>query len=146
METRRGDAAAAAWRFRGGASRRRRDADVRPRPARVHRCTNQTCGDGPTHQSTGNQTTIADWADAWHEYAIEYSPSGVRWAFDGVFYYTAPRGIFWNTSYYVILNTAVGGDHDWPGPPDNTTVFPTYHFVDYVRVATLADEGDRNLA
>ena len=30
------------------------------------------------------------------------------------------------------LNVAVGGN--WPGPPDNTTIFPQQMLVDYVRV------------
>jgi beta-glucanase (GH16 family) len=37
-----------------------------------------------------------------------------------------------NASSFFIFNVAVGGD--WPGPPDNTTVFPQRMFVDYVRV------------
>jgi len=32
----------------------------------------------------------------------------------------------------MILNLAVGGD--WPGAPDNATVFPQTMLVDYVRV------------
>jgi hypothetical protein len=33
---------------------------------------------------------------------------------------------------FLILNTAVGGD--MPGEPDETTVFPQFHYIDYVRV------------
>ena len=106
-----------------------------------HWCANQTCGDGPAHFSTGSSRNVSDWADAYHEYAVEYSPAGVRWAFEGEFYFAAPEGLFWNTSYYVILNTAVGGPEDWPGPPDATTVFPTYHRIDYVRVASPSSAG-----
>ncbi len=36
--------------------------------------------------------------------------------------------------FFIILNVAVGGN--WPGPPDNTTVFPQQMLVDYVRVYT----------
>ena len=32
----------------------------------------------------------------------------------------------------MILNLAVGGD--WPGSPNNTTVFPSSMLVDYVRI------------
>jgi len=35
---------------------------------------------------------------------------------------------------FIILNLAIGGD--WPGPPDNTTVFPQEMLVDYVRIYT----------
>jgi beta-glucanase (GH16 family) len=35
---------------------------------------------------------------------------------------------------YLMLNTAVGGAGSWPGAPDQTTVFPNYMDIDYVRV------------
>jgi beta-glucanase (GH16 family) len=34
--------------------------------------------------------------------------------------------------FFIILNLAVGGS--WPGYPDETTMFPQFIFVDYVRV------------
>ena len=34
--------------------------------------------------------------------------------------------------FFIILNVAVGGD--WPGNPDETSVFPQTMLVDYVRV------------
>ncbi|MDD5377469.1 MAG: glycoside hydrolase family 16 protein, partial [Candidatus Gracilibacteria bacterium] len=34
--------------------------------------------------------------------------------------------------FYIILNLAVGGN--WPGPPDQTTIFPQRMLVDWVRV------------
>jgi beta-glucanase (GH16 family) len=37
--------------------------------------------------------------------------------------------------FYIILNTAVGGA--WGGNPDGKTVFPQYHYIDYVRVYRL---------
>lgn len=50
---------------------------------------------------------------------------------------TSPeKPLFWNMPFYVILNTAVGGS--WPGEPSPSTVFPALHYVDYVRVNTLA--------
>ncbi len=30
------------------------------------------------------------------------------------------------------INLAVGGY--WPGPPDANTVFPQYHYIDWVKV------------
>merc|ERR1711939_1224637 len=72
----------------------------------------------------------------WHEYAVEYDgASRIDFAFDGVVYETVDgtSPTFFDVPYYVILNTAVGGP--WPKPPDAKTVFPTYHYVDYVRVA-----------
>lgn len=37
-----------------------------------------------------------------------------------------------NAPFFFIMNVAVGGN--WPGSPDNTTVFPQRMIVDYVRV------------
>ena len=38
-----------------------------------------------------------------------------------------------NTSWYIILNLAIGGP--WPEPPTDETVFPALQLFDYVRVA-----------
>ena len=35
-------------------------------------------------------------------------------------------------NFFFIFNVAVGGN--WPGSPDNTTIFPQTMAVDYVRV------------
>ncbi|NNE08666.1 MAG: family 16 glycosylhydrolase, partial [Gemmatimonadetes bacterium] len=40
--------------------------------------------------------------------------------------------VFNKSPFFIILNLAVGGN--WPGPPDETTVFPQTMLVDYVRV------------
>ena len=37
-----------------------------------------------------------------------------------------------NQRFHLLLNIAVGGD--WPGSPDQTTIFPTEMEIDYVRV------------
>ena len=104
-----------------------------------HWCVNSTCGDGPEHLSHGGSTPMpADWATAFHEYAVEYDgQTSVAFAVDGVEYVRTTtkiekRALFWDTPYYIILNTAVGGP--WPKPPTASTVFPTNHIVDSVRV------------
>ena len=37
-----------------------------------------------------------------------------------------------NQRFHLLLNIAVGGD--WPGSPDQTTIFPTEMEIEYVRV------------
>jgi hypothetical protein len=37
-------------------------------------------------------------------------------------------------SFYLIMNTAVGGPMSFGGPADKTTEFPQHHDIDYVRV------------
>jgi beta-glucanase (GH16 family) len=39
---------------------------------------------------------------------------------------------FSQSPFFIIINVAVGGN--WPGNPDQTTVFPQFMYVDYVRV------------
>ena len=46
--------------------------------------------------------------------------------------FTPRRKAVPHAPHYLIFNTAVGGQ--WPGNPDDKTVFPQYHDIDYVRV------------
>jgi beta-glucanase (GH16 family) len=48
------------------------------------------------------------------------------------FYQFNKIGAPFNNTFFFIMNVAVGGN--WPGSPDNTTVFPQTMVVDYIRV------------
>ncbi|MBV9082227.1 MAG: family 16 glycosylhydrolase [Acidobacteriaceae bacterium] len=41
---------------------------------------------------------------------------------------------FYNHSFYIIFDLAVGGPSAWGGAPDDTTIFPQYMNIDWVRV------------
>ncbi len=78
-------------------------------------------------------------ADDFHIFAIEWEAAAIRFYVDGNLYETRtpadlPTGKTWvfDHPFFILLNVAVGGD--WPGNPDNTTVFPQTMLVDYVRV------------
>eukprot|EP01120_Amphizonella_sp_Union-15-10_P011767 TRINITY_DN5080_c0_g1_i1.p1 TRINITY_DN5080_c0_g1~~TRINITY_DN5080_c0_g1_i1.p1 ORF type:complete len:250 (+),score=40.73 TRINITY_DN5080_c0_g1_i1:41-790(+) len=74
-----------------------------------------------------------DFTRGFHQYAIEWYPEGITWFVDNHPYHTVNRTQFTPVHpFYLILNSAVGGS--WPGFPDAETVFPQYHYVDYVRV------------
>jgi beta-glucanase (GH16 family) len=82
-----------------------------------------------------------NFSDDFHIYAVEWEPGTVRFYVDTNLYATFsssqwPAGGQWvfDQPYFVLLNLAVGGD--WPGSPDDTTVFPKQMLVDYVRVYT----------
>ncbi len=82
-----------------------------------------------------------NFADDFHLYAVEWEPGTIRFYLDSNLYATFtqsqwPAGGTWtfDHSFFILLNVAVGGD--WPGSPDNTTVFPQQMLVDYVRVYT----------
>ena len=88
-------------------------------------------------------TMPSDWDSAYHEYAVERSASHIAFVIDGntVGNWSGDTGesgdpavpLLWPVPFHLILNTAVGGS--WPGEPDEHTVFPTYHRVEYVRLS-----------
>ena len=77
-------------------------------------------------------------ANAFHVFAVEWEPNVIRWYLDDHHYFTATQDSIGNSTWafddrhFILLNVAVGGG--WPGPPDETTVFPQRMEVDYVRV------------
>ncbi|MFF4909992.1 family 16 glycosylhydrolase [Streptomyces sp. NPDC001260] len=83
-------------------------------------------------------------ADDFHVFAVDWSPTAITWSVDGQAYETrTPSDVGGNKWVYdhplfIILNFAVGGD--WPGSPDANTSFPQTMTVDYVHVTT-SDSG-----
>jgi beta-glucanase (GH16 family) len=83
-------------------------------------------------------------ADDFHVFAIEWERERVRWLIDDHLYFTAtPKNLpadgkwVFTEPQYILLNLAVGGN--WPGAPNDTTVFPQQMLVDYVRVYAPAN-------
>ncbi|GGC84324.1 hypothetical protein GCM10007216_13730 [Thalassobacillus devorans] len=72
-----------------------------------------------------------NYAEGFHTFGIEWSPERITWFIDGEERFTTSAFIP-EEQMYLYLNTAIGGD--WPGSPDETTVFPQYFIIDYVRV------------
>jgi beta-glucanase (GH16 family) len=89
---------------------------------------------------TGSYTLPAGakFSDDFHVFAIEWEANAIRWYVDDTLYSTkTPADIGGNTwvfdhGFFFLLNLAVGGD--WPGAPDDTTVFPQRFVIDYVHV------------
>lgn len=76
-------------------------------------------------------------SDGFHVYAIEWEPQEIRWYVDDTQYFAVtpedlPGKWVYDHPFFIILNLAIGGN--WPGAPDETTVFPQFLRVDYVRV------------
>jgi len=87
----------------------------------------------------GQSLTVngTDLSQDYHIYAFEWNATHLLWYLDSVNYHTViggeqGYGEVDTTPHFFIINTAVGGF--WGGYPDNSTVFPQYHYVDYVRV------------
>jgi beta-glucanase (GH16 family) len=94
---------------------------------------------------TGQRVNGAPFADAFHQYAVEWSPTSITWLVDNVPYLTKgpadTRGNPWvfDHPFFMILNMAVGGS--WPGNPDGSLTFPQTMSVDYVRVYSGSSGG-----
>jgi len=100
---------------------------------------------GNPHDSDGGQIALprtTGFDEDYHVFALEWEPGAFRWYMDGVLYHTVTQ---WTTSaenakfpapfdqpFHMLINVAVGGN--WPGVPNDTTVFPAKMYVDYVRV------------
>jgi len=108
-------------------------------PAMVHGTIHGPGYSGGTGIGSPFSLAAGRFADDYHLYAVEWEPTVIRFYVDKILYATRtpadlPQGTKWvyDHPFFVILNLAVGGD--WPGAPDNTTVFPQTMLVDYVRV------------
>lgn len=82
----------------------------------------------------GDQTQVAmlfDTSAAFHVYGLEWDDTRLTWYLDGLPVAQSTRSSDMNEPMQLLLNLAVGGY--WPGAPDDTTPFPAYLQVDYVR-------------
>ncbi len=77
--------------------------------------------------------------DDFHIFAVDWQPGVIRWYMDNQLYFELvqdqiPKGTSWpfDHPFFLLLNVAVGGE--WPGSPDDTTVFPQAMRIDFVRV------------
>ncbi|MCF8226452.1 MAG: family 16 glycosylhydrolase [Bacteroidales bacterium] len=88
-------------------------------------------------------------SDDFHEFAIEWHADAMKWFVDDELYsfktadsLSSPeQWEIFHERFYVILNLAVGGN--WPGDPDETTIFPQTMEIDYVRV--YGDPGQQEI-
>jgi beta-glucanase (GH16 family) len=93
----------------------------------------------------GNRNIGTPLSNAFHTYAVEWSPNLIVWFLDGSEYFrVTPANLggdqwVFDHNFFMILNVAVGGY--WPGYPDASTVFPQTMLVDYVRVSAWTDGG-----
>lgn len=84
-------------------------------------------------------------ADAFHTFALDWSPHRMSWSVDGrVYNRRTPADLegkpwVFEKPFFLVLDLAVGGY--WPGDPDASTVFPQQLLVDYVRVSTGDSAG-----
>lgn len=109
------------------------------KPAEVHG-TAHYGNQWPDHKYQGKNFTLpfGKFSDEFHVFSLLWDEKGMQWLVDDkAFYELRPENVspdLWrfNKPFFFIFNVAVGGN--WPGKPDDSTVFPQRMAVDYVRV------------
>ncbi len=75
-------------------------------------------------------------ADEYHVFSLIWDEQKLTYLVDDNEYHsiniTPTVMSAFHKSFYLLFNVAVGGN--WPGSPDNTTIFPTRMRIDYVRI------------
>jgi beta-glucanase (GH16 family) len=90
------------------------------------------------HAQYGGNTTLSsgDFYSKFHVFSITWDSQKIRWFLDDVKFHEidiTPTGLSeFQKEHFFIFNIAVGGN--WPGNPNNFTIFPQRMVVDYIRV------------
>lgn len=80
-------------------------------------------------------------SDDFHVFDVVWDSQKIIWHVDGIQYYRLDLNSSlsaFQAPFFILLNLAVGGN--WPGYPDNSTVFPQTMTVDYVRVYQITTD------
>ncbi len=97
-------------------------------------------GEGSTYL-TGAYNIQEDFQEKFHVFSIVWEYDEIVWYVDETqFHRITPNNMNgkpypFNNEFFFIFNVAIGGN--WPGNPDQTTVFPQEMEIDYVRVFQL---------
>lgn len=113
----------------------------------IHYGRPQHAHSGTPYKPVDAQGQPLDLVNDFHVYAIEWDPTEIRWYFDGVHYGTqtewmTPGHDFpapFDRDFHLIANVAVGGN--WPGPPNESSVFPQRMEIDWIRVYQSGGQG-----
>jgi beta-glucanase (GH16 family) len=94
--------------------------------------------DNEGHNYIGGSYTLQSgtFADEYHVFTIIWDESSIKWLVNDTQFYeidiTPEHMSEFHQNHFFIFNIAVGGN--WPGNPDQTTIFPQQMKVDYIRV------------
>jgi beta-glucanase (GH16 family) len=108
-------------------------------PNNVHATIHTSVYNGQRGTQKSAVKNIPDATDEFHIYRVDWTPFAVRAFIDGVQYfeYTNDNTSFttwpFNKPFFLILNTAVGGNWGGVQGVDNT-IFPATMQIDYVKV------------
>lgn len=86
------------------------------------------------HKSNGSSYTLSsgNFSEKFHVFTLMWQENSMVWYVDYQKFFQFDRWVPFNNPFFFIMNVAVGGN--WPGSPDQTTVFPQTMVVDYIRV------------
>jgi hypothetical protein len=90
------------------------------------------------HLSRTNSFSLnsGKFSTGFHIFSLFWTPNKLSWQVDKQEFFYLSRAEIpafpFDLPQYFIFNVAVGGN--WPGPPDQTTVFPQQMIVDYIKV------------
>ncbi|OFY68469.1 MAG: hypothetical protein A2V64_00135 [Bacteroidetes bacterium RBG_13_43_22] len=91
---------------------------------------------GYTSRSNSYTLSGSSFSSGFHTFTLVWTPNNLKWSVDNIQFFHLSRGEVsafpFNLPQFFIFNVAVGGN--WPGSPDQTTVFPQHMIVDYIRV------------
>ena len=99
--------------------------------------------DSSIHLSGGSNIQLNDLQSGFHVYGVERTARKLTFFVDNHYFFTfraystVQKDLF-NHSYYLLLNTAIGGD--WGGKIDDS-IFPQKFLIDWVRVFAIKDEN-----
>lgn len=109
-------------------------------PNLVHASTHYTNSENRAASTTDALDAGASLANDYHIYRLDWSPESMIFSMDDNVvqetFIEADMKEFLR-SFYIIFNVAVGGN--WPGLPDESTVFPKTMYVDWVRYYSKDD-------
>lgn len=109
-------------------------------PGQVHGTVHMGA-DPSQHHFIGSSVILpgnAKFSEEFHVYSILWEENNIKFLLDDEQFFeftpaqTNGQPYPFNQPFFFIFNVAVGGQ--WPGSPDETTVFPQRMIVDYVRV------------
>lgn len=91
-----------------------------------------------TYASYGGHHTLSNdvFNDEFHVFTIIWDKQFIKWYIDDVQFHEidiTPSGLSeFHKDFHLLFNLAIGGN--WPGNPNDSTVFSQYLIVDYIRV------------
>ncbi|MAY74123.1 MAG: hypothetical protein CMJ31_05225 [Phycisphaerae bacterium] len=99
---------------------------------------------GATQSDIGSESELEDYASGYHTYAMEWTPSEMRWFVDGREYHAVAKEDWFTSAapndpwapfdnpFHLVLSLAVGGDR--AGPPEPSPFFIHEMIIDWIRI------------